>query len=153
LLGAAFAGTSSASTPRPCGTAGLVVWLESPGSHTAGSTYYRLGFTNLSTRTCALRGFPGVSGVDLAGRRLGSPAARDLARPARTISLAPGRTAIAVVQIVDANNFGRATCAPRTAAGLRVYPPDQTTARLVPFPFLACSRPGPVYLRVRAIAG
>jgi hypothetical protein len=37
-----------------------------------------------------------------------------------------------------------------TAAGLRVYPPNQTRARLVPFPFGACSRAGPIYLHVTA---
>jgi hypothetical protein len=38
-----------------------------------------------------------------------------------------------------------------TAAGLRVYPPNLTTSKVVPFPFSACSLTGPVYLNVRAV--
>ena len=40
---------------------------------------------------------------------------------------------------------------PLTAAGLRVYPPNLTTSKVVPFPFSACSLTGPVYLNVRAV--
>ena len=145
------AATPRASSTTACRTAGLVVWLNTQAGHTAGSTYYRLELTNLSAATCTLRGFPGASAVDLAGHRPGSPAARDRTHPAATIALAPGRTASSVLQLVDANNFSSSTCAPRRAAGLRVYPPDQTKAKLVPFPLLACSRAGPVYLRVRAV--
>jgi hypothetical protein len=37
------------------------------------------------------------------------------------------------------------------AAGLRVYPPDQTKAKIVPFPFLACLRSGPTYLSIAPV--
>jgi hypothetical protein len=37
------------------------------------------------------------------------------------------------------------------AAGLRVYPPGQTASELVPYPFEACARSGPVYLHVEAV--
>jgi hypothetical protein len=39
-------------------------------------------------------------------------------------------------------------CGPVTAAGLRVYPPNQTQSRVTPFPFTACSKNGPVYLTI-----
>lgn len=139
-----------ASTPG-CGTSGLVVWLNTKGDHAAGSTYYKLELTNLSGRACTLRGYPGVSGVNLAGRRLGSPAARNPTHPARLVTLASGASATAVLQVVDAHNFPRAVCRPATAAGLRVYPPGQTASKLVPFPFLACGRSGPLYLHVEAV--
>src|SRR4029079_9392733 len=70
----ALAATSSSprelagGTPR-CTTAGLVVWLNTQGSGTAGSTFYQLKFTNLSGHACTLTGYPGVSGVNLAGHR------------------------------------------------------------------------------------
>jgi hypothetical protein len=67
------------------------------------------------------------------------------------VVIGAGRSATATVQIVTALNFPRATCRPVMAAGLRVYPPGQTAARLVPFPFSACSRKGPVDLFIRAV--
>ncbi len=60
-------------------------------------------------------------------------------------------------------NFGRVTAsfglqcfsrAPRpgrpgilpTAAGLRVYPPNQTAAKVIPYPLQACAHNGPVWM-------
>jgi hypothetical protein len=39
--------------------------------------YYTLRLTNLATVPCSLRGYPGVSAVDLAGKQLGSAAGRN----------------------------------------------------------------------------
>jgi hypothetical protein len=39
-----------------------------------------------------------------------------------------------------------------TAAGFRIFPPNQTRAKLVPFPFGACSASGPVFMIVRPAA-
>jgi hypothetical protein len=147
---AATSATVTAGTPR-CAAARLVVWLDGPGNRMAGSTYYKLELTNLSGNACTLRGYPGVSAVSLAGRRLGSAASRNDVHPPRQITLRSGATATAVLQIVDAHNFPRAACHPTTAAGLRVFPPNQTASRLVPFPFLACARSGPQYLSVEVV--
>jgi hypothetical protein len=147
---AATSATVAAGTSR-CVTARLVVWLGSQGSRTAGSTYYKLELTNLSGKACTLRGYPGVSAVSLAGRRLGSAASRNAVHPPRSITLRAGATATAVVQIVDAHNFPRSSCHPTTAAGLRVYPPGETASKLVPFPFLACAHTGAEYLSVEAV--
>ena len=70
----------------------------------------------------------------------------------RTVTLAPGAEARVVLQITQAANYPNATCRRVTAAGLRVYPPGTTVAKLVPFPFSACSRTGPVILSVKAVA-
>ena len=56
----------------------------------------------------------------------------------------------AVLRIVEAGNFDPPACRQVTAAGLRVYPPDERASKVVPFPFHACSRSGPVYLTIRA---
>jgi Domain of unknown function (DUF4232) len=64
------------------------------------------------------------------------------------VTIGRGKTATAVLQIVDAGNFPPSACHPVTAAGLRVFPPNQTRSKVVPFPFGACSRRGPVYLIV-----
>ena len=147
------AGAIAAATPaangatRSCATPDLVVWLNTQGNGAAGSIYYRLEFTNLARRRCSLRGYPGVSAVDLAGRRLGSPATRNPMH-VRTITLAAGGTANAVLRIVEAGNYPRARCKPTTAAGLRVYPPNQRVSKIVPFPLRACAKAGVAYLSV-----
>jgi uncharacterized protein DUF4232 len=145
------AGSARSQATKTCTTAGLVVWLNTQSNHAAGSAYYELEFTNLSGHACALRGYPGVSAVNLAGHQLGSAAGRDHAHPARLIRLGRGGSAAALIQVLDALNFPHSTCHQKRAAGLRVYPPGQRTAKAVPFPFLACSRTGRIYLRVRAV--
>jgi hypothetical protein len=150
LLAAAACGSAS-GTPAAssCSAAKLVIWLDTQGDHAAGSAYYRLRFTNLGA-TCTLRGYPGVSAVDLSGHQLGKPAARDHAVQAGIILLAHGATAKAVVRITNVHNFPRSACKPVTAAGLRVYPPNQTASKVVPFPFGACAGTS-VFLFVRAV--
>jgi hypothetical protein len=145
----AVAGAATA-IPR-CTTPGLVVWLNTNGNPAAGSFYYTLELTNLSGRRCVLRGFPGVSAVDLAGRRVGSAATRNPRTPVRTLVLPPGRTASAVLQVNDTGVFPAGACRPVTAAGLRVYPPDATASKVVPFAFRACSRAGRAYLHVESL--
>jgi Protein of unknown function (DUF4232) len=134
------------ATPA-CATSGLDVWLDTQGSGAAGTIYYNLEFTNLSGSTCTLFGYPGVSGTDLTGNQLGSPAARVGATPS-TVTLANGATATAIVGIVQPGILPPSQCGPVTAAGLRVYPPGQAQARRVPFPFGACSKSGPLYLKI-----
>jgi hypothetical protein len=130
--------------PKACATAGLVVWAYADyGGGYAGGYAYTLGFTNLSGHACTLRGHPGVSAVSLAGQQLGSPAGRGGGTPA-TVTLASGATATARLDIGDAG----AWCQPVTAAGLRVYPPGQRAAKIVPIPFGACPHAGPVWMGV-----
>ena len=140
----------TASVPA-CTTSGLVIWINTTGNGTAGSIYYTLEFTNLSGHTCTLSGYPGVSGVDLSGHQLGSAASRNPQHKAAAVTISPRGSAHVVLRIVDALNYPRSTCAPVMAAGLRVYPPGQTASKLIPYPFLACSRAGANYLSVEAV--
>jgi hypothetical protein len=66
--------------------------------------------------------------------------------------LAPGSTVVAVLRITDVGSFPPATCGRTTAAGLRVYPPNETVSKVVPFPFGACARRGPRYLSVESVS-
>jgi hypothetical protein len=126
-----------------------VIWLDTEGSGTAGSIFYRLEFTNLSAHRCTLDGFPFLTAVSLAGRQLGRRAAFASAVTPHNVTLGRGKTVTALLQVVDVGNFSPSACRPVTAAGLKVFPPNQTRAKVVPFPFPACSRrSGPVYLRV-----
>jgi len=144
--------TADASGNPKCATSGLVVWLDTRGNGAAGSIYYQLKFTNLANHACQLLGYPGVSAVDLSGHRLGRAASRNRSHASSVVTLARGGTGAAVLQIIEASNFSRASCHAVTAAGLRVFPPNQTASKVVPFPFRACSRAGPVYLSVRAVS-
>lgn len=159
LLGAAAALASTAAllaAPAGAGAAScaprtLVVWLDTHPGPAAGSTYYKLEFTNLSARTCTLYGYPGVSAAAVDGRRLGAPASRDTQHPPRSVVLPAGGSAFAQLQITQARNFPRGVCRPAIAAGLRVYPPGATKAQAVPFPFLACTRGPAVVLHIEAV--
>jgi len=151
LLPFASAPAAGAAVPA-CTTSGLVVWLDTqPGGAAAGSTYVNLDFTNLSGHACSLGGYPGVSAVSLAGRQLGRAATRDRTTRPRTVVLGADQSAETTLQISQALNYPRAKCLPVMAAGVRVFPPNQTAARLVPYPFMACSRLGPVILSVRPL--
>lgn len=133
---------AAASIPA-CATGGLVVWI-SHAQGAAGTFYYTLNFTNLSGHACTLRGHPGVSTVNLSGSQIGRPARWGNPGNAgharlRTVRLARGATATAVLAVTNVYNFPPKVCRRVTAAGLRVYPPNQFTSRLVPYPIGACT--------------
>ena len=91
-------------TTPACATSGLDVWLDTQGQGAAGTIFYKLNFTNLSGSTCTLFGYPGVSGTNLVGTQLGSPAVREIVTP-HTVTLANGATAFAQVGIVQPGLF------------------------------------------------
>ncbi len=142
------AGTA-ASTPT-CAMSGLVAWIDTQGNGAAGSISYNLRLTNLSGRTCTLSGYPRVAGVDLGGRQLGSGSGRERSSTPR-VTLRNLATASILLEIVDVYNFSPGYCGQVTAAGLRLYAPGQSSSKVIPFPFKACSRTGPGYLRVQAV--
>ncbi len=144
------ASRARAAAAPACATSGLVMWLNTEGSGTAGSFYFKLEFANLSGRTCTLGGYPGVSAVDLNGHQIGSPARRETTGKPRVVTLAPEAQATAIVRVVDVGALP-SSCHPATAAGFRVYPPGQRASKLVPFPFRTCSNVGQSAISVRAI--
>jgi hypothetical protein len=161
-----FAGrplASSAATAPECTTAKLDIWLNTNGNGAAGSSYYDLNLTNLSASTCTLYGYPGISAITQAGAQVGSAAARSSAHAVSVITLTSARsakgletstahnTATVVLQIADAENFPQKSCVPITAAGFRVYPPNQKESTVVPYPFVACAKSGPRVLHVESV--
>jgi hypothetical protein len=154
VWGVGLAGAHSAApgAAASCATPRLVVWIApNEGGGAAGSFFYTLNFTNLSGHPCTLAGYPGVSAVDLGNRRLGSAAGRNPQQRFRVLTLQSGDTARAILQISQAANFPSGACHVVTAAGLRVYPPGALKSKIVPLPFSACSRRGPVYLHVERV--
>jgi hypothetical protein len=152
---AALAATATPATPAAgtpgCTTSRLVIWFGPQfGGGYAGGYGYNLNFTNLSGHACTLRGSPGVSAVNLSGHQLGRAASGDYSGKTPAVRLANGATATALVQVTDTGVYGGRglPCEPVTAAGVRVYPPNQFASKVAPYPFSACSHAGPVYMSV-----
>jgi hypothetical protein len=137
--------TSSAS-PAVAGAAacpnGSLKVTQGLGQGYAGGTYEVIDFTNTSSTTCTLYGYPGVSLVSGPPYvQIGLAAKRSTNTAVATITLAPGAVANALLQIVDALNFPAATCSPAAATNLQVYPPGQTVAVYLPNQSEACAEP------------
>lgn len=146
--------SSSSSTPsaasRPtCATADLDVTVRpDPNGAAAGSTFDDVLLRNTGGTTCLMTGWPGVSFVTGSqGRQVGAPAARQ-GTPA-VVSLAPGASAEALLQVAEAGNF--APCTMTSVRGLRVYPPNQRDAVFVPLPTKACAQTSAQQLTVRPV--
>jgi hypothetical protein len=146
------AASRRAAAPAACPTGGLVIWI-SQSNGAAGSIFYTLELTNQSGRACTMLGYPGVSAVDLRGRRLGAPAGRERSGKVRRVTLRNNDSAITTLRITEAGNFPSARCRMRDAAGLRVYPPGQRASKVVPLPFEACSDAATVFMSVQAVRG
>jgi uncharacterized protein DUF4232 len=132
--------SSSAAGSTACATSALQVKLG-PSDGYAGGVYQTIDFTNTSGSPCTLTGYPGVSLVTgPSHQQLGLAAKRSTTTPVTTVTLAPGATANAVVQIVDALNFPSPTCQPAKAADLKVFPPDQFTAVYLPDTSYGCGK-------------
>jgi hypothetical protein len=107
----------------------------------AGGVDLVINFINTSTAACTLYGYPGVSLVSSSHAQIGLAAKRTTTTPVRLVTLTPGATASAQLQIADALNFPSATCGPAQATDLRIYPPNQTAAVFLPNRSQACAQP------------
>jgi hypothetical protein len=106
----------------------------------AGSLYQSIDFTNASSASCTLYGYPGVSlAAGSSAAQVGAAAARSTTAAATVVTLAPGQTANALLRIVQALNYPQATCSPTATTYLRIYPPDETHAVLLPFKSTGCT--------------
>jgi hypothetical protein len=128
---------SATSTPTPspspsvaaaagCRTKHLKLSIGQ-GQGAAGSSYQPIVFTNTGSKPCSLVGYPGTSFLDSGGSQLGVPAIQSPGSK-RSITLAPGGNASALLQIPDPGIYSAGQCAPANAAELNVYPPNQTVA-------------------------
>lgn len=113
------------------------------GGGAAGSQYVMINFTNTSDTACMLKGYAGVSFVGHQdGTQLGEPARRTDRGHVGRVDLAPGAQVTELLQIANAGNFDADDCAPTTADGFRIYPPESYTAAYVPFEHQACQHGG-----------
>ncbi len=133
--------SSAVAGPPACPTSSLRVKLGVAQGY-AGGVYQVIDFTNTSGSTCTLYGYPGVSLVSGPPyKQIGLAAKRNpSSAPVKLITLAPGATGNALLQIVDALNFPSATCGPVQATALKVYPPNQTAPVYLPSTSNGCSK-------------
>ena len=147
---------ASASTavagPPACATSALKVTQSAPNGY-AGGFDVTIGFTNTSGGACTLYGYPGVSLVSASYAQIGLPATRLGTVPVKLVTLAPGATASALVQIADALNFPSPTCGPVKAAYLRIFPPNQTVSVYLANTSQTCSKPVPTLMVTAVQAG
>ncbi|MGV9994598.1 DUF4232 domain-containing protein [Streptomyces sp. NPDC003374] len=87
----------------------------------AGQENFPVVLTNVSGRTCTVRGYPGAAFVDAAGRQLGPDPKRSPGTPA-TVTLRPGRSAWAGLSFSNPEVSGARSAKP---AALLVTPPDE----------------------------
>jgi uncharacterized protein DUF4232 len=134
--------TVTPSGPTPCATSSLKVTVPTGnGNAAAGSSYYPIEFANVSGTSCSLYGFPGVSFVTTqGGSPIGPAATRNPAVPKTLVTLAPGQTVHAELQVVDAENYPPADCGMVTAHWLKIYPPNQTAPVYVSFSAQTCTK-------------
>lgn len=124
-----------------CPTSSLQV-KQGIGQGYAGGVYQVIDFTNTSGSPCTLLGYPGVSLVSGPPyKQIGLAAKRSTSTPVKQVTLAPGATANALLQIVDALNYPSATCEPIKATALKIYPPNQTVPVYLPSTSTGCAKP------------
>ncbi len=153
LAAAVIAAPTASAAAKACNASKLVVWAgEEPGGGTAGSVYYRIEFTNISSATCTLFGFPTVSAVNLQGKQIGAPATHAPGKKVKAVKLAEGQTVTAQLQIVDALNYSPDECKPTWAAGLKIGIPGGLGGKTAPLAFRTCKLTSAQILSVGAVA-
>ena len=133
--------SSAPAGPAACPTGSLQL-KQGVAQGYAGGVYQVIVFTNTSGSPCTLYGYPGVSLVSGPPyMQIGLAAKRSTSTPRKLVTLAPGATAHALLQIVDALNYPTASCGPTKATALRIYPPNQTVPVYLPNTSNGCAKP------------
>jgi hypothetical protein len=133
--------TTTPAGPAPCQSSELKVTLGHSDA-AAGTTFYEILFTNDSSITCTLYGFPGVSFTgETYAVQVGPAATRNHALQPSLVTIAPSAVASAKISVVDAQNYRPGPCGLTTASGILVYPPNLTTSVGLPFNGYTCVHP------------
>lgn len=150
VAGSLVVPASAHATAAPECTAGM---LHASFRATDAAMSHRFGdlrLTNVSTHSCWVQGYDGLSFVQRrGGMQVGSPAQRTPS-PRPRVLLAPGRSAVSEVSITTTGPFDPATCRPTNVAGFRVYPPDSRASKFVRFPTTTCANTALSMLQHRA---
>ncbi|NJC73838.1 DUF4232 domain-containing protein [Planosporangium thailandense] len=130
--GQADAGTATSATPDRCHTGDLrgdFHQFEWPG-HAGSESDAELGLTNISGRTCVIYGYPGIQLIGADGQPRTTTVVRSKSQPSRSVTLAPGATAWALVVSVFTPSPDEADTNPLCGGPvnqIKVIPPDETS--------------------------
>jgi hypothetical protein len=134
-----------------CTTSELQVVMGDGGGGAAGSFYSLIEFTNTSSASCTLYGYPGVSMRDAKSALIGAPAARNATSTPGVVTLAPGDSASATFKMTDTTVYPAAKCKPVTSTYLMIYPPDQTASIELSFKGSTCSNASVIGLGISPV--
>jgi hypothetical protein len=151
--------TSCAASSRPAPAACTPANLRVSAEYIQGATQhalYALRFTNVSRTACTLTGYPRVSLVTAgnpSGHPIGSPRPLDMQSPGpmKTVTLAPGKRALALLGVAETVMFTGSGCHPVAAHWLKVYPPHVRHALYLPTRVITCSSPADQVLEISPV--
>jgi hypothetical protein len=152
--GTPAAADSSPATPAAPATPGVAgTWIGySPCpdvevtlglvEHDPAVTYQVIDFTNHSSVTCVITGYPGVSlGTGSPGVPIGLPAGHTaLTVPDKVLTVRPGGVVNATLEITDVHRYDQGKCGPVQARSLIVYRPNQAAPATLSYTAMACSK-------------
>jgi hypothetical protein len=119
----------------------------------AGTIFYPLDFTNASSSTCTMYGYPGVAFVSSPGdAQVGAPARRRPPTAPALVTLAPGATAHATLAVSDVL-IGNNCLHHVQVKWLQVYPPDEDSALFARLSRPGCADRSLVTLSVTSVSG
>jgi hypothetical protein len=146
------AGTGPVSVVPQCRMADMNVRLDLHAAGVAaGTSYIPLDFTNLSSGTCRLSGFPVVTlATGGTGKQVGTAAVDARDETARITELRAGQAAHIWLRVASVASLPATTCRPVTAAGLRVTLPGQRQSVYLSHRLTVCAHrvPGTAVLTV-----
>jgi hypothetical protein len=138
------ASITGSSTPADCPTSSLQITVASYGG-SAGQFYQRLEFRNTSQQPCTLTGFPGVSYTNSSGHQVGYPLGGSTCPKVRSTPLccSPAgprkRSSTSPTPTITAT---QPFCQLAPTTHLRIYPPNQRHAGLLPSAGQTCTTRG-----------
>jgi hypothetical protein len=150
-LGLVSAAAMSLAVLAPAAPAESGTLLECTNDHLVASyrggdaamshTYGRIVLKNVSSQTCWVRGFGGLSYVGGGnGTQIGAAADRTPSSTPKTV-LAPGDKVRSPVVETSAAPYSKAKCQPTPVDGFRVYVPDETRSQYIAHPTTGCKNP------------
>ncbi|MGW7577227.1 DUF4232 domain-containing protein [Streptomyces sp. NPDC054765] len=121
---AARSAASADNSSERCTATSMRLRLGAPDAG-AGNIRYALVFTNSGTRSCTLRGYPGISLLARDGQTIGTPAARE-AGAGKAVTLAPGSSAHTTLHTINEGLKGSGCW--KSADLVQAYPPGSKEA-------------------------
>ena len=123
----------------PTCTAGQLAASAYQGSGGGGQEAVVVVFRNRSSTACQMTGYPTAWFIDRSQARISAVSVDQSAPAPQPVTLAPGGEAATTVATQNPSVPDPSYCQPRTAAGVEVVPPSQTTSLAAPITITICT--------------